>query len=122
MSREENRKMISAYEKMLQDGTAFKKVDTSMLSEPDLAVATGQINDSPLGDPIAANRSPSSPIVEDDGYGQFDSLMEKRMHELRASGNKHSNNEFLNLKKRVKRLEEAITLVMETQTKLIEGR
>lgn len=123
MSRDDNRKMISAYEKMLQDGTAFKEVDTSMVTEPDLSVATGKINDNPLGDPINDSiNNRGSNIIEDNGYGEFDSLMEKKMHELRMSGKKHSSNEFINLKKRVKRLEEAMTLVMDSQTKLIEGR
>lgn len=124
MSRDDNRKMISAYEKMLQDGTAFKEIDTSMVTEPDMAVATGALNDNPLGDPIndSINNRRSSNIVEDDGYGEFDSIMEKKMHELRMSGKKHSSNEFVSLKKRVKRLEEAMTLVMDSQTKLIEGR
>ena len=126
MSKKDNRKMISAYEKMLQDGTAFKEVDLTMHSEPSMVDAGGSAM---LGEPINENDKDSN-IVEDDGYGEFDSIMEQKMSNLRQKagnrtggtrGTHNSNSEIMSLKKRVKRLEEALVLVMETQTTLIEG-
>ena len=76
MSKEENRKMISAYEQMLKDGTAFKEVDLTMHTQPDVSEATGargepintQISDNPMGQPL-----------NDDGddapYSEFDSVI-----------------------------------------------
>ena len=125
MSRKENRGIIDAYQKMLNDGTAFKEVDLTMHSEPDMGLATGAVSDSPLGDRVNENDRDSN-IVEDDGYGEFDSIMEQRMNKLRnkagvggRSSGSGGNSEIISLKKRVKKLEEAIMLVMETQTKLI---
>ena len=131
MSKEENRKMISAYEQMLQDGTAFKQVDMTMHTEPDISEASGarggdpipQISNNPMGQPVGDDN-----IVEDDSYSQFDSVMEQRMASLRnkVRGNSggtvtspNQNKEIASLKKRVARLEEALALVMETHEKLL---
>lgn len=127
MSKEENRGMINAYEKMLKDGTAFKKVDMTMHTEPDIAVAAGERKES-----IELTRNPLGERVDemDDGsYTEFDSMMEQRINSLRnkmggarsggVSGNKSTQQEILSLKKRVKQLEEALMLVMETHEKLL---
>lgn len=136
MSKEENRKMISAYEKMLQDGTAFKQVDMTMHTEPDMSEATGsrggepintQISDNPMGEVIDESGGGQNEYV-DEGYSEFDSVMEQRMNSLRnkvrgRSGgtvtSPNQNKEIASLKKRVARLEEALALVMETHEKLL---
>lgn len=121
--------MISAYEQMLKDGTAFKEVDLTMHTQPDVSEATGargepintQISDNPMGQPL-----------NDDGddapYSEFDSVMEQRMNSLRSkirgksggtSTSPNQNREITSLKKRVARLEEALSLVMETHEKLL---
>jgi len=126
MSKEDNRKMISAYEKMLADGTAFREVDLTMHDQPDVGQASGAINESPLGDQVP-NKDTTVDSSPDDGYGEFDSVMEQRMDALRrkASGSSGGKNPPQNgisgLRKRIEKLEEALLLVMETQTKLIEG-
>ena len=124
MSREDNRSMINAYEKMLQDGSAFREIDTTMHTNPSVSEASGTISDNPLGDRVDNN---NDNIVPDE-YAEFDTVMEQRMNNLRqkagmGGGNSGGgSNEIQSLKNRIKKLEEAITLVMETQTKLIEGR
>jgi hypothetical protein len=135
MSKEKNRNIINAYEQMLKDVSAFKEVDLTMHTEPDLGEATGarggepipQISDNPMGQPI-------NEYEEDSGnYSEFDSVMEQRMNSLRnkmqgkkggTRGNSGgtvtiSQKEFISLKTRVKRLEEALTLVMETHEQLL---
>lgn len=128
MSKQENRKMISAYENMLKDGTAFKEVDLTMHTQPDMADAQG-MGASPLGEHEPINENDNN-IVEDDGYGEFDSIMEQKMSNLRQKAGKgggtrgtggNPSKELTVLKKRVAKLEEAMILIMETQTTLIEG-
>jgi hypothetical protein len=129
MSKQENRKMISAYEKMLVDGTAFKEVDLTMHTQPDAADIEGMGASSPLGEHEPINENDNN-IVEDDGYGEFDSIMEQKMNKLRqkagrggtsTGGGGNPSKELMGLKKRVAKLEEAMILIMETQTTLIEG-
>lgn len=137
MSKEENRKMISAYEQMLKDGSAFKQVDMTMHSQPDIAEATGsrggepintQISDNPMGQPLDEQYDDGGGYRNNDQYTEFDSVMEQRMNSLRnkirgksggTSTSPNQNREIASLKKRVARLEEALALVMETHEKLL---
>ena len=125
MSVEDNKRTISAYEQMLKDGTAFKEVDMTMHSEPDVSIASGS-----LGDRINESQ-PKNEIIEDEytDYSHFDDHMEQRIQSLRnkmkdrgSSSRKTSMNEskeITSLKKRVAKLEEAMMLIMETHEKLL---
>ena len=130
MSREENRGMINAYEKMLQDGTAFKEVDLTMHQEPDISVASGNREDTP---PIQLTDNPLGEVVNENenDYSEYDSVMEQKMSSLRSKmksgGGRKSGGtittptqkELIALKKRVTQLEEALVLVMETHEQLL---
>jgi hypothetical protein len=138
MSKEENRKMISAYEKMLQDGRAFKEVDMTMHTQPDLGEATGSretrtetqthhISDNPMGEPLEEYENKINDGDAD--FTHFDSVMEQRMSSLRSKMDnsgvrrtgklKTPKQEIAALKNRVAKLEEALVLVMETHEQLL---
>lgn len=135
MSKKENRAMISAYEQMLKDGSAFQQVDMTMHTTPDVAEATGtrggepintQISDNPMGQPLDEQYDDGGGYRNNDQYTEFDSVMEQRMNSLRnkvrgksSASSPNQNKEIASLKKRVARLEEALTLVMETHEKLL---
>ena len=114
----------SAYEKMLEDGSANRKVDMSMVVEPDVGTAEG------LGDKVNETAQPRQPEQEQDNhtdYTEHDSHIQGRIDSLRTKMNgvkskKVRNNEareIASLKKRVEKLEEALMLVMETHEKLL---
>lgn len=127
MSREDNRKYMNAYEKMLKDGSAFKQIDMQMSESP--SVGDLERGDSaPLGNKVNERRNDNQIVDDNDGdYSEFDSVMEQRMNKLRnkagmsknISSGGGINKEIQILKSKVKKLEEALMLVMETQTKLI---
>jgi hypothetical protein len=114
---------ITAYEKMLKDGTAFKKVDMNKIANQMYAEAGAGVVDKPLGEPAQQN----SNLQEDHtDWSAVDAAMEKRMNALKdkmhGGNNKNQvneSNEISKLKARVKRLEEALIVVMETQEKLL---
>jgi hypothetical protein len=129
---------ISAYEKMCENGTAFKKIDMTMSNEPDLGEAMGKkvtsnVNSSPLGE---ANMNQMNNVQEDyTDYSEFDNHMESRINALRnkmkggisESGmNKvgklmtPAQKEIQALKARVAKLEEALIIVMEAQAQIFE--
>lgn len=131
MSIEDVKKIRNAYEQMLKDGTAFKEVDMSMVVEPDVGIAQG----SPLGDAINETPAPQKhiqPEVDDHtDYTAHDSYMRQRIDSLRSKmrGGSGTNEgvvmsstkkELIALKKRVKEIEEALMLVMETHERLME--
>jgi hypothetical protein len=122
---------ITAYEKMLKDGSAFKKIDMQRITNQMYSAAEGgdgggASTEQPLGDPI----SNESNLEEDHtDWSAVDAAMERRMNALKekaARGGSTSTKQPLNesqeitkLKARVKRLEEALVVVMETQEKLL---
>jgi len=123
---------ITAYEKMLKDGSAFKKIDMQQITNKMYAQAEGGVDggskpEAPLGDPV--NETSHDGLEEDHtDWSAIDAAMEKRMNALKekARGGSTSIKEPLNesqeitkLKARVKRLEEALIIIMETQEKLI---
>jgi len=126
MSVEDVKKIRSAYERMLQDGTAFKEVDMSMMVEPDVSMAQGS-----LGDRVETPSKPKEEPVNErnDDYTEHDNYMQQRINSLRAkmkgggrvneSGNSNMTKEVMALKKRVQKLEEALMLVMETHEKIL---
>ena len=131
MSVEEVKNIRSAYEKMLEDGTAYKEVDMTMHNEPDMEVVTGKkdeitaqpaLTENPLGEVVDEHND------NDNDYTEFDSVMEQRINSLRnkmQSGGVRKtprppkNNEIASLKNRVKKLEEAMMLIMETHERLL---
>jgi hypothetical protein len=127
---------ITAYEKMLKDGSAFKKIDmqritNQMYSAAESGSGGASKPEAPLGDPV--NETSQNGLEEDHtDWSAVDAAMEKRMNALKekAKGGSTSTNtntkkplnesqEITKLKARVKRLEEALIVVMETQEKLL---
>lgn len=127
---------ITAYEKMLNDGSAFKKIDMNKIQNQMYAgagaadVGGGKgAPELPLGDPTPEVNNDSSGLEEDHtDWSAVDEAMQKRMNALKAkmkggstSTKKPVNEsqEIIKLKKRIKRLEEALIVVMKTQEKLL---
>lgn len=130
MSKEDNRGMIDAYQQMLQDGTAFKEVDTSMLTSPSMSEAEGagageHIKSEPLGDKI---ETPDGEEYHND-YSDYDSVMEQRINKFRqkTSGagtgklERKGKSRLVMLEKKVAQLEQAMMLIMETHEQLLDG-
>jgi hypothetical protein len=115
----------SAYEKMLEDGSAFKQIKIEQPT-PD--------------NPSGGYGGSGDPDIEVD-YSLFDSHMDNMMQDkiaakkekvlgeetpVRFSGDLSpqppvQNNKIARLEKRIELLEQALGLVMETQTKLMRG-
>lgn len=123
---------ISAYEKMLNDGTAFKRIDMDKIGRQMNKEASISANasgkdvgvklDKPVGEPIKENDNFE---YDDTDFSEIDKRMMERMNSLKSkmkkTPSKNENKEIAKLKKRVKRLEEALMLVMEVHSKLIEN-
>lgn len=132
-SKEQNRRMINAYEKMLKDGTAFKEVDVTMHTEPNIAEIDGlgdRINEQPKEVNLEERRNSDSFIDENTDYSDFDDHMQQRINSLRnkmGKGKKQTNERVSNntekeiaiLKRRIKKIEEAMMLIMETHEKIL---
>jgi hypothetical protein len=120
---------ITAYEKMLKDGSAFKKIDMQRIQNQMYEGAGGAVEkpepSMPLGEPLGEE----SNLQEDHtDWSAVDEAMQRRMNALKnkARGGGASTKQPLNesqeitkLKARVKRLEEALIIIMETQEKLL---
>jgi hypothetical protein len=138
---EEMENTISAYEKMLQDGSANKFVDMTMSAEPDLGEALGKtsktsnMNSSPLGEATQNQINNKNDYIEDN-YAAFDNHMESRINALRnkmkggvsESGmNKvgklmtPAQKEIQALKARVTQLEKVCMTLMQVQEQLLDG-
>lgn len=121
---------LTAYEKMLNDGSAFKRIDMDRIGRQMNAEATisagagGKDVSTPLGDPKQVKEE-SNMEYDDTDFSAIDEAMQRRMNSLRSkihekkTGNE--NIEIAKLKKRVKRLEEALMVIMEVHSKLLEG-
>lgn len=110
--------VMKAYEKMFEDGSAFRPIKIEQ-PKPSLAEAQG----SPVGNPKVNDE-------RNDDYSEFDSSMQKLVDakKRKLTGKSGgvvtaSDNDLIeevkSLKRRVKQLENALALVMETQTKLL---
>lgn len=120
---------ITAYEKMLKNGSAFKKIDMQQITNQMYNQAesgTGGM-DMPLGDPVT-EESHSGLEEDHTDWSAVDAAMEKRMNALKEKMNNggkktkkplNESQEIAKLKKRIERLEEALMVIMETQEKLI---
>ena len=133
MSVEDVKNIRSAYERMLADGSAFREVDMSMMTEPNVEIAKG----APLGDrvnetaqPRQGRDTPPEDYEHHTDYTEHDSYIQDRINRLRAKmkggrvneggGASNTSKELLKLKKRVEKLEEALMIVMETHEKLLD--
>lgn len=128
---------VSAYEKMLQDGSAFKKIDMNKIAAQEYAKAgmsTGSGGgdiDIPLGEP-APMREDSNMEEDHTDWSAVDEAMERRVKSLRNKMNGSKGNtkigkvmtpaqrEIEALKKRVAKLEEALITIMEVHEQLFE--
>ena len=131
MSTEDVKKIRSAYERMLKDGTAFREVDMSMMTEPDVSMAQGNTLGDRIEETAQARHGVDAPPEEYDhhtDYTEHDSYIQQRINRLRSkinggkvneSGSSNMAKEVMSLKKRVKDLEEALMLVMDTHEKLL---
>jgi len=124
----------SAYDKMLEDGSAFKEVDMSQNTAPNLTMAEhglgDKVNESqPRQQPPQKQIDNDSFIDDNTDFSHHDSVVEQRMSSLRnkmkgggistKKSRARENKEIIALKKRVSKLEEALILVMETHEQLI---
>lgn len=125
MATEGNRGILNAYEKMFKDGSAYKKVKISQPTPENPNGSSYGNGSGRLGDPLKV--AEGNKEDEDDRFvRQMDDYREKRLQELKETGGKKQEpnnlvNEVKKLKQRVKLLEQALSMVMETQTKLIKG-
>ena len=120
MSVEDVKKIKSAYEKMFEDGSAYKKINMPMvLNEPNMNEVEGK----PLGEAIKKSSKTVEPEPEED-FSDVDRRMQERLKARMSSlkGKTQDTDmvkEMNSLKQRVKTLEEALSLVMETQEKIL---
>lgn len=126
---------LSAYEKMLRDGSAFKKIDMQRIQNQQYAEAGSGV-DMPLGDPapitedsqlIDDSKNGSQLVDDHTDWSAVDEAMQKRMDSLRSKIDSKvekkrqakESDEINKLKRRIKQLEEAMMLIMETHEKLL---
>ena len=124
----EHSKILEKYEQMFKDGSAYKPIHIAQ-PQPDVSQITGAVEKpaTPLGEPVRRDNFQDEAVTD---YSQFDSQMEQRINEMRNNkmqGNNpnvgvQNNGDYEKLEKRVNLLEEALSLVMSTQKKLIEGK
>lgn len=124
----EHSKILEKYEQMFKDGSAYKPIHIAQ-PQPDVSQITGAVEKpaTPLGEPVRRDNFQDEAVTD---YSQFDSQMEQRINEMRNNkmqGNNpnvsvQNNSDYEKLEKRVNLLEEALSLVMSTQKKLIEGK
>lgn len=111
---------LSAYEKMFKDGTAFQKIEIA------------QPTPNNPGGGMSGGADPDREI----DYSVFDDHMKGMIQEKieakksKATGNPErpgpssspqDNHRITRLEERIKLLEQALSLVMETQTKILRG-
>jgi len=123
---------ISAYEKMFKDGTAFNpiKIEQPTPTNPGGGMGRGADPDNP-GVDMSRRPDPDDNGVD---YSLFDDHMGNMVQEKieakkaaargtdqRTGPPQADNNKITRLERRIELLEQALSLVMETQTKLIRG-
>lgn len=104
-----------AYEKMFEDGSAFKPIKIAQ-PMPTLAEAQGG-GGSPTPDMMIGEKLETT---GDPDYSHFDSIMEEKVNNVRTrlsggSNTQTANEELESIKNRLKMVETALTLVMEQQ-------
>lgn len=126
----------TAYEKMLKDGSAFqqfdmKKIEAQKHKEASVAVAgNGNVPSAPLGDPVDKSVSEethnSNLNYDDTDWSDVDAGMSRRMLSLKSKINERKaavvngeNKRIVVLEKKVKKLEKALMLIMESHEQLM---
>ena len=123
---------------MFEDGSAYKPIRITQ-PQPSMSEISGvPKTETPLGNPVPQGGDPKELFKNPDAlpnpnpdYSQFDAVMEEKINKLRAAGNANLNDNTSNVKmqsnvmvqkleKRIELLEQALTLVMEQQTKLLK--
>ena len=129
----------TAYERMLKDGSAFKKFDMKKIEqqkhrEESVAVAgNGTVPSAPLGDPVDASipeeTHNSDPNYDDTDWSDVDAGMSRRMLSLKSKINERKsaivngeNKRLAVLEKKVKKLEKALMLIMESHEQLMSEK
>lgn len=131
---------LSAYEKMLKDGSAFKRINMQKIQNQQYARAGmgGHDNDVHSGQSSPLGESTVGSQLEDDhtDFSAVDEAMQRRINALKEKMNskpqvRHpvpmlstematgGTEDIVKLKRRVKQLEEAVMLLMKTQSKLL---
>jgi hypothetical protein len=123
---------LSAYEKMFEDGTAFNpiKIEQPTPDNPGGGMGRGADPDNP-GVDMSRRPDPDDNGVD---YSLFDNHMGNMIQEkieakkAAAGGNparpdppQAGGDRIIRLERRIELLEQALSLVMETQTKLMRG-
>lgn len=121
----EHSKILEKYEKMFEDGSAYNPIHLTQPT-PDVSGVTGAVEEKsnvPLGQQVEKDVF----MENQTDYSEFDSSMQNRIDELRSKANNNNpnvsvqnNGDYEKLEKRVALLEQALKLVMETQTKLLK--
>lgn len=127
----EHSKILEKYEKMFETGEAYKPIKLNQ-PMPSVSDAMGSGVDKPnipLGEQVVTNEEEMFVDPHAD-YSEFDASMQARVDAIR-NRNPHNNNEnvmvqnngdYSKLEKRIEMLEQALSLVMETQTRLLKER
>lgn len=123
----EHSKILEKYEQMFQDGSAYKPIHIAQ-PMPNVSEITGAVEKpaTPLGDQVKKDNFQDDPYTD---YSQFDSDMQQRINEAKnrklqdntQNVNVQNNSDYKKLEKRMELIEQALSLVMETQKKLLAG-
>lgn len=135
----EHSNILAKYEKMFEDGSAYQPIKLNQ-QMPSMAEAGGggvpAMSETPLGDPATAPVDPAAPreIFKEEFDSSRSDMMEAKIREaMNSTGTPHTgtphanipnvtvqNESYEKLEKRIALLEQALSLVMETQTKLLK--
>jgi len=124
----EHSKILEKYEKMFETGEAYKpiRINQPMPSMSE-AMGGGGRSEIPLGEQVNRGEEYIDPHAD---YSEFDASMQARVDAIR-NRNPHNNNsnvsvqnngDYAKLEKRIEMLEQALSLVMETQTRLLKEK
>jgi len=123
----EHSKILEKYEQMFKDGSAYKPIHIAQ-PQPNVSEITRAVEKpaTPLGEQVNKDNFQDDPYTD---YSQFDSDMQQRINEAKnrklqdntQNVNVQNNSDYKKLEKRMELIEQALSLVMETQKKLLAG-
>jgi len=129
----EHSNILAKYEKMFEDGSAYKPIKLNQQT-PSMSEAGGggvpEMSETPLGDPNTGGGGEAKPIFNEGFDASRSNAMEQKIAEAMKgtpTGNPHANTQpvtvqndgYEKLERRIAMLEQALTLVMEQQTKML---
>lgn len=122
----DNMSEMSAYEKMFKDGTAFKpiKIDQPSPDNPAGGMGRGADPDEPSPDHSLFDDHMDNMIQEKIAAKKAAVLGDQPVRftgDLQEQSPQAGDHRITRLEERIKLLEQALSLVMETQTKLMRG-